>query len=425
MVRLAEEILSETRKLSDGSKTRPFLSLIALGIVALLFLILGPSIVETNNSGWFTVKQAAVTGHMTAFTTPGTFVQGFGDVFKYKGADILYFSKHDSEGNAPLGGDDSIAVRFNDGATANVTGNVRVELPSDPEKMLAIHSKFRSYDALLKDTVRQVVAESVILTATLMSAEESYTNKRAEFSQMAYDQVVNGIYLTEADTLDVRDPKTGELLKKQVVRIQRGKDGLPLRKEAVFDDYGIRVSQFVIKEIDYEAGVDGQIAAKQSALQQTVSAKANAEKAVQDRLTAEEVGKKNVAVARYEQEVEKAKAITSAEKELEVAKLARSAAEQYKATQILKAEGDSEYRRKMMIADGALDKKLDAYVQTQKFWAEAFASSKNPVVPSVIMGGGSGGGNAAQTMMELMSLDAAKKLAINLSPAKKGQEQEQ
>lgn len=388
-------------------------SLLFLAMLAALVMT-APKLFETNNAGFYAIKQAAMTGTLTAYTQPGMFVQGMGDVTSYRAADVLYFSKHEHEGEG-IGGDDSIEVRFNDGAQAKVTGNVRIELPADPEKLLEIHRRFRSYNSLIKDTVKQVVAESVILTAALMSAEESYTNKRAEFSQLADDQVRNGIYLTEAETIETKDPKTGEITKKQIVRIQTGKDGEFDRKHSVLEQYGIRVTQFVIKEIDYEEGVDQQINTKQQAIMKTVSAKAEAEKAVQDRLTAEEVGKKNVAVAKYEQEVEKAKAVTSAEKELDVARLNKQAAEQFKLTMVLKGEGEGEYRRKLMAADGALDKKLAAYVETQKAWAEAFANSKNPVVPGVVMGGGAasgGGSNAALTLMEVMALKAAKDLAV-------------
>jgi hypothetical protein len=153
---------------------------------------------------------------------------------------------------------------------------------------------------------------------------------------------------------------------------------------------------------------------------QVVSAKANAEKAIQDRLTAEEVGRKNVAVAKYDQEVKKATAVTQAEQLLDVARLNRSTEEQNKAANIAKGEGEGEYRRKVMQADGALQQKLDAYVKTQQAWAEAFANSKNPVVPGVVMGGGNGGNgnNAALNLMEVMGVKAAKDLALDLTTHK-------
>ena len=393
------------------------LGLIGVGLALFVGLLMLHSLVGTNNAGFIAVRQAAGTGKLTAYTTAGMYPRMFGDVTVYKQSDIIYFSKHDTEGGSK---DDSVEVRFNDGATAQVTGNVRIDLPADPEKILAIHKVFRSYDSLVKDTVRQVIGESTILTAALMTTEESYTTKRAEFSQMVDDQIRNGVYLTEAKSIEVKDKASGETVIKNVVSIQRDENGLPLRKESPFAKYGIRVSQAIVKEIDYAPEVVKQIESKQQALQQVVSAKANAEKAIQDRLTAEEVGRKNVAVAKYEQEVKKATAVTQAEQSFEVSKLNRSTEEQNKAANIAKGEGEGEYRRKVMQADGALQQKLDAYVKTQQAWAEAFANSKNPVVPGVVMGGGNGGNgnNAALNLMEVMGVKAAKDLALDLTTHK-------
>lgn len=149
--------------------TKPVLA-IGFLVLALILLPLCGMMFETNRAGLYSIRQAAVTGEMTAYTQPGMFPQMFGDVYKYRVSDILYFSKHDQEG---AGADDSIEVRFSDGATAKVTGNVRIDLPTDPAKLVEIHKKFRSYDSIIKDTVRQVVSEAVILTAALMTAEES------------------------------------------------------------------------------------------------------------------------------------------------------------------------------------------------------------------------------------------------------------
>lgn len=102
-----------------------------------------------------------------------------------------------------------------------------------------------------------------------------------------------------------------------------------------------------------------------------------------------------------------------------MAKLNKSAAEQYKQTQVLKAEGDAEYRRKIMAADGALEKRLGAYVETQRVWADAFQKTQHPVVPHVVMGGSAASGsNAALTLMEMMAIKAAKDLSLEVMRGK-------
>ncbi len=406
----------ETTQPFGGAINKKTLSYFGFAILAIIGLFAAHSIVGENNFGFYAVKQAAGTGTMTVYTKSGIFPRFFGDVTYYKASDILYFSKHEAEGKAQ---DDSIEVRFNDGATAKVTGNVRIDLPADSDKLLEIHKRFRSYDAFIKDTVRQVVGEATILTAALMTAEESYTTKRAEFSQLVDDQIRNGVYLTEAESVTVKDAKTGESVIKNIVTIQRDAKGIPMRKESPFANYGVRVTQAIVKEIDYQDTVSKQIEQKQQALMQVVSAKANAEKAIQDRLTAEEVGRKNVAVAKYEQEVSKQKAVTEAEQKLAVAKLNREAEEQNKLANIAIGEGEGEKRRKMMLADGALEQKLKAYVEVQTAWATAFENAKNPVVPQTVFGGGTAGGNnAATTLMELLTVKTAKDLGITAGATK-------
>jgi hypothetical protein len=409
MAPTTRDVVGELRGSTLSSVITPrSLSLLLFGLIGFVLFVLSPFLFETNNAGFYAVKQAAGTGTLSARTEPGMFIQGFGDVTRYKQSDTLHFEE---------GGLGAIDVRFTDGAKAKVAVNVRFDLPNDPVKLLDIHQKFRSYNALVSETIRQVVSESVLLTAALMNTEESYTTKRAEFSQIADDQVRNGVYITEAEAVETKDKKTGEVTLRHIVSIQKDSTGKPERKHAVLDQYGIRVTQFVITDIDYDEKVDGMIAAKQEAMQQTVSAKANAERAAQDRLTAEEVGKKNVAVATYEQEVEKAKAIKSAEKELEVAKLGRLSAEQNKLAKIAQGEGEGEYRRKVMIADGALEQKLRALEKIHEHWANALANSKNPIVPAIVMDGGpagAGAGNGINQFMQLMGAQAAKQLAVDV-----------
>ena len=108
----------------------------------------------------------------------------------------------------------------------------------------------------------------------------------------------------------------------------------------------------------------------------------------------------------------------------DVAVLAAAEAEAWKREQILRGEGEAQRRQLVMNADGALDKKLEAFVKTQELWADAFKSHTGPLVPTLQMGGnGTNGSNAVsntQQFMDLLSAKAAKDLALDLSlPAKK------
>lgn len=96
-------------------------------------------------------------------------------------------------------------------------------------------------------------------------------------------------------------------------------------------------------------------------------------------------------------------------------------AEFYKKEQILRGEGESERKRLVMNADGALDKKLEAYVKVQGLYADAIKGYQGQWVPGVVMGGsGQGGGNGALTLMEILATKAARDLAVDLRAAGEG-----
>ena len=151
-----------------------------------------------------------------------------------------------------------------------------------------------------------------------------------------------------------------------MVRIKRDADGNRLRKPNPLREYSIAISQFLLdKDIAYEQGVLDQIKTQRGAMMKTVTARAEAQKAEQDRLTAEAKGKAAVMKARYAAEVEKERAVVNAQREkqvaelqaakkLAVAKLDRETAEQFKQAEILRGQGEAERKRLALPADGAL-----------------------------------------------------------------------
>lgn len=109
--------------------------------------------------------------------------------------------------------------------------------------------------------------------------------------------------------------------------------------------------------------------------------------------------KKNVEVARQQK-------LEAEQKKL--------AAVEYKQEQILRGEGDGAYKRLVIQADGALAQKLETYEKVMGRFAAAIEKQK--WVPEVQMGGGAGtdGGSNAMTLIEMMSVKAAKDLALDM-----------
>jgi hypothetical protein len=144
------------------------------------------------------------------------------------------------------------------------------------------------------------------------------------------------------------------------------------------------------------------------------TAVAEAKKAEQAAITAEKNGQAEAAKAKWEQEVIKAKEVTAAQQRLQVAQLDAQAAEQQKRRDILEGEGEATKRQLIMNADGALDKKLAAYVEVQKSYAGAIASYQGNWVPTVVTGSGQGANNGALTLLDMIGAKAAMDLGVDL-----------
>ena len=120
-----------------------------------------------------------------------------------------------------------------------------------------------------------------------------------------------------------------------------------------------------------------------------------------------------------EAETEKQLAITEAQKKQEQAEIDKQTAQVNLEKARIEAEtrrtlADAEaYQKKAVLqADNALAQKLDAEIEIQKIWAEAFAQRK---VPQYVFGGGDGNtptGSDSETkaFMQLLTMDAAKRL---------------
>ena len=67
-----------------------------------------------------------------------------------------------------------------------------------------------------------------------------------------------------------------------------------------------------------------------------------------------------------------------------------------------------------MSADGALEKKIEAYKYVMAEGFKAIGNYQGAWVPSVIAGGNGSNSNAAFNMMEMLSIKAAKDLSLDM-----------
>lgn len=392
-------------------------TLIALGVL----LGLSVKMFETVDAGEIVVIQDPIDGELHVYFAPGLAYQNLGKATHYNKSFQFWFSKKPDQGDSQ---DQSITVRFNDGGHASISGSVRADLPSSEEQMRDIHSRLGSQLAVEQELVRTVIEKAVYMSGPLMSSKESYSDRRNALITFIEDQAAKGVYQTTAKEVKTTDPVTGDEKTITVVEISiDSKTNAPARQEqSPLERFGIKLYNLSINEIKYDNVVEKQINAQQQAIMEVQTAMAEAKKAEQRVITVGKEGEANAAKAKWEQETIKAKVMVEAEQRLAVAELDRKSAEQKKQELILLGEGEGERKRLVMAADGALSQKLEAWQKVNELYANAIANYKGAWVPSIVMGGNSGStpGLGAQDFINLMMMNTAKQLSLDMSvPTKK------
>jgi len=383
---------------------------IGLGILIIFIAIVAAfQWIEDVPTGKICVMKDFRSGNIRVFSTPGWKTQAAADLEYY---DRLY-SLEFNEDRSPR-----MRMRFNDGAHADLLGSMLIELPTDQTNMEKIQLEFGSYDGLVSKAINPIISKSIFLAGTLMNSKESYAEKRSDLIFLVEDMCNHGLYRTIEREVKEKDPVTGNDVTIKRVVLLKDSTGNPLRQEdhPLFPKYGIAASNFNIVDLVYDTTVEGQIQAQQRAFAQAQVAVAQAKQAEQDALTAAKKGEAAAMTAKWDQEKVNAKIIAEAEQRKTVAKLDMESAEFTKQKKIKDAEGESEYKRKIMMADGALTQKLDAWERVNAKYAEEF--SKQKWVPEIDMSGSGGGkvsGSGAQAMIDMLTVNTAKQLSLDMS----------
>lgn len=384
---------------------------IVFAVLAVAFLIMMGSILETNKAGFFQVKQAAVTGTMTVRFNPGTYFQWFATISDYKNvATVGIGENHQGEGSADI---ESVDVIFNDGSKAKISGLIRVKLPNTNEEAINLKTEYsQGYEHFIRSGVVPIVNNAIKLAANLRSAQDAYTTL-ALFQQAVEDQLRNGIYVTKSDKIIV-ERSTGDTEEQRITAIVYDKydkdgrptiDAIPLRMENRLQQLGCEVLECVIDVPQFDAKVEEMIAKRKDEAMKTELAKQEAIRAKQDAITAEEQGKANVAKAKYEKEVVKVEAVTEAQKAYEVAALNAKKEEENKKAKIFEAQGIYEYNRLKVSAGLTPQEEVEWEYKTKVGVAAELAKAQpNAFVPQVMINGDKSGGGSGNTALEAVGL---------------------
>lgn len=409
----------------DANMTKLIMKVVGGLVVLVLGIIFIANSVTTVAADEIVVKQNFLDGQLQVWNTPGVHWQNFGRLTVYKRSAQYWFNVKPADPNnkESKAVDNSIQVRFNDGGHGNVSGSLRYDLPTDPTKMLKLHSTYHSMENIDHELIKQVVNKSVFMTGPLMSSRESYAEKRADLINHISDQILHGVYRTERHTTKETDIISGqEKTVDKVVPKTRADNGQVEREEvSPIETFGINVYNIGISGISYDPTIEKQIEQQQLAFQAVQQAMVDARKAEQAAITTAKQGEAEAAKAKWAQEVIKAQEITKAQQEKDVATLQATKEKEVAALQLetaklsaqktmTEAKADSDARKLAMAADNALQKRLDAYVEVNNAWAKAYASQRP--TPDIQMGSGGNNPSASQ-LMELWTAKAAKDLGVS------------
>lgn len=384
---------------------------ITLGFLLVIGLTISSKLFEDVDAGELVVIQDPFDGELHVYNTSGMVWQGFGKVTHYKRSNTFWFNwKIDGKDTTA---DKTIPVKWNDGGHAAISGSVRYDLPTDNTKLLALHSTFGSQEAIEEQVIKVNIEKAVYLTGPLMSSKESYAERKNDLIFYIEDQALRGVYKTRQKEVKEIDPITNTEKTTTKVEVQVDSNGVAARQEAspVYSA-GIKLYNTSINGMKYDQTVEDQIATQQKAIMQVQTAIANAKRAEQEALTTAKQGEANAAAAKWEQEVIKAKNVTEAEAARDVAALGVKTAELDKQRMILEGEGEGAKKRAAMVANGALEQKIAAYIEVQKYWADAFSKYTGNMVPLYQSGGASSA--SGFNFMEMMGVKAMKDLTLDL-----------
>lgn len=182
-------------------------------------------------------------------------------------------------------------VRFDDGAAAIIKGRLGVILPKAEGERLEMVKKFGFTSREDMETRLLIPAVSMSLknTATTMSAFESMGHRRAEFVELANEQISGGLYELEkykvAQEYEAKNEETGKVEKKvreiYRMRVKFDQEGDPVHYGyAPLKGAGISVWFFEVVSFEYDSMTERMLQQKRLAAEHLARAKVGQQLAI-------------------------------------------------------------------------------------------------------------------------------------------------
>ena len=440
---------------------------IIAGIVALIVIIaiFAGGVGKNDAQNWQIVQ--TVGGKITVRDRAGWYPKWFATVWTYPRYVDKTWNDILDEGEKAK---EATRTTFNDGGTAQISTYVRYMTPVTDEQRIEFHRQFAGNIANATVSVKSHQINCVKATGPLMSASENQSARKAEFTQLIWNQLTDGLYAmkrVEKEVIVEEDPIimgaiTGTVVP-SVIKTPKPKVEFKITTELVLDSkgiptiakssplvsYGIKVLQFSVTGIEYDPDTLKQFATKKLAYLAAEQSKADREMEKQERLNVIEKGLREVATAQATGNVAKETAVVAAQLKAEVAEQAKtealtiaSMAKEVSAIEMAQAQIKLDTARldaeavivlakaeqeKINLA-GALTELEQAMIDAQVQMADAVSSNLAKVnVPMITMGGSGGGANGTAGGLDMnlvnlkMMVDSGilEKLGINSSVIKR------
>lgn len=415
------------------------------GVLALIIIgaMLAGGIGKNDAQNWQIIQ--SVRGTITVRDQAGWYLKMFATVWTYPRYVDKAWNDEIDEGEKAK---QSIRTTFNDGGTAQISTYIRYMTPIEENQRVEFHRQFAGNIENATVSVKSHQINCVKATGPLMSASENQSARKAEFTQLIWDQVVDGLYgMRRVEKEVVIEPEpiiAGTSVVPGVISTPAPKVEFKLTTELILDDlgqptivkaspliaYGIKVLQFSVTGIEYDDDTLKQFSTKKLAYLAAEQSKADREKEKQERYNIIEKGLREVAEAQAAGNVEKETAVVAAQLKAEVAEQAKIEAETVAEMALAVAEIErdqaqvnleiatldaeavivlAEAEREKIELAGALTEletaMIDAKVQMAGEVANAMAQIQ---VPSVMIIGGEGGNSASNVLGHLINMKLLK-----------------
>lgn len=361
---------------------------------------------------------------------------------------LLATTHAESDSNEASSNLPPLNIIFLDQVDANVEATARFSMPTDEESFLKLAHEYRTPANLLRTALMPAFKETLQATGSLMSAEEYYSGGRTEFNSEFESQIANGLYIVKREEVVVQSEKTTRASanaalgteqeeygdeKKTIFVVNKMTDenGIPKRKKQRFVNFGISVVDARVTDMKPNVKFVERMQLKQKASADRAIAREQRIQEEEQRLLAIAKGEREVAERQAQAKVEQIQKTTEAETDKQLAltnaqKLKEQAVISKETAQIelekariesdtirTLAEAEAHRKKVILLADNALAQKLEAEVEIQKLWADAYSKR---AVPTNVFGAGSasgvpvGGDTEVRAFMQLLTLDAAERL---------------